>query len=543
MSLENYLNGLPSNNKEKKSEYSQIKNELVYPMKQMTVQAEEQEEEVSYETIQERMKRLRNATGTVLDSTPIMTPAFPETPKPMIPTKPSFSSSSTSDAFEASLNPRSYAQRRQQQYQKQSEQQPEQQPVTTTTTTQRQPYVSPVQTKPTIPPPLKTHRQQQYVSPQSPVQKKPTTPPLPPFISTPVTPPPAVPNSPRPPKPNNNSRDSLVRTLNPIYAGLECPACNKPIEGSVVSAMEKIWHTQCFRCTTCHKTLENEQYYEKDNEPYCGKDYRKMYSLHCDFCHEPIENSAISALGKHYHEGHFGCTTCQKPFGDHSAFMVYEDKPYCQEDYLKICGKKCSGCGEYISGEYINALDQEWHKNCFNCFDCKRPFTNGTFLVKDNKPYCEEHYHNPMKKASPKPFKKPVTTLQENTRAPAPPTIKPKPPVISRKPDLSTNKPEPPQVKRPEINNYRSSSSNIKTEPTTVMKKKVTGTNTGSKVCHQCKEIIDGPCATALGHNFHIHHFQCSYCKRALSSRVPGMWQGDKHGELTCKMCAFKQTE
>lgn len=124
-----------------------------------------------------------------------------------------------------------------------------------------------------------------------------------------------------------------------------------------------------------------------------------------------------------------------------------------------------------------------------------------------------------MKKVSPKPFKKPVTTLQENTR---PPTIKPKPPVISRKPDLSTNKPEPPQVKRPEINNYRSSSSNIKTEPTTVVKKKVTGTNTGSKVCHQCKEIIDGPCATALGHDFHIHHFQCSYCKRALSSRVPG---------------------
>lgn len=289
MSLENYLNGLPSNNKEKKSEYSQIKNELVYPMKQMTVQAEEQEEEVSYETIQERMKRLRNATGTVLDSTPIMAPAFPETPKPMIPTKPSFSSSSTSDAFEASLNPRSYAQRRQQQYQKQPEQQPEKQPVTTATT-QRQPFVSPIQTKPAIPPPLKTHRQQQYVSPQSPVQKKPATPPLPPFISTPVTPPPAVPNSPRPPKPNNNSRDSLVRTLNPIYAGLECPACNKPIEGSVVSAMEKIWHTQCFRCTTCHKTLENEQYYEKDNEPYCGKDYRKMYSLHCDFCHEPIEN-------------------------------------------------------------------------------------------------------------------------------------------------------------------------------------------------------------------------------------------------------------
>lgn len=79
---------------------------------------------------------------------------------------------------------------------------------------------------------------------------------------------------------------------------------------------------------------------------------------------------AISALGKHYHEGHFCCTACKEPFGDHSAFMVHEDKPYCQEDYMKICGKKCSGCGQYMSGEYINALDQEWHKSCFVCTVC-----------------------------------------------------------------------------------------------------------------------------------------------------------------------------
>lgn len=273
--------------------------------------------------------------------------------------------------------------------------------------------------------------------------------------------------------------------------------------------------------------------------------------------------------------------------------MVHEGKPYCQEDYLKICGKKCSGCGEYISGEYINALDQEWHKKCFNCFvseknirkkihkvmkkfyqDCKRPFTNGTFLVKDNKPFCEEHYHNPTKQAYQTPLKRPQQSSRpsQEHRAP-PPAIKPKP-VISRKPDFST-KPEP-EVKRPEINNYRSSSSSKKTEPTIINKKldfstkpepelkrpeinnyrssnssiksestvnNIASANTGSKVCHQCNEAIDGPCASALGHDYHIHHFQCFYCSRALSSRVPGMWQGDKNGELTCKMCAFKQNE
>jgi hypothetical protein len=263
---ENYLNGLPSSakNKEKKSEYSQLKSELVYPMQQLSVNDQQQEDgsdQVSYGTIQERMKHLRNATGTVLNATQTMNPAFPETPKPMVPTKPSFTSaSSQSDAFEASLNPRFYASRRQQQQQQQQRQQQSQ---------------SPPQQKVSTPPP----------------------PPPPPMRqdNAPSTPPPAVPNSPRPSKPNSsntnqNKSETMVRTLNPIYAGLECPACHKPIDGSVVSAMNQIWHVHCFTCATCHKPLENEKYYEKDDLPYCGKDYRNLFSLHCDFCHEPIED-------------------------------------------------------------------------------------------------------------------------------------------------------------------------------------------------------------------------------------------------------------
>jgi uncharacterized protein with PIN domain len=39
------------------------------------------------------------------------------------------------------------------------------------------------------------------------------------------------------------------------------------------------------------------------------------------------------------------------------------------------------------------------------------------------------------------------------------------------------------------------------------------------KVCHQCNQVIDGPSASALGHDYHIHHFQCMDCSRALSSR------------------------
>ncbi|KAL0144092.1 LIM domain-containing protein [Mucor lusitanicus] len=426
---ENYLNGLPSSNKKEpnRNDYNSIRNELVYPMKKLSVEPQNQEIDQRH-----RMKRLRNATGTAMNATQTVTPAFPETPKPAaIPsTKPAFNTKARPDAFEASLTPRSSS------------------------------YRPPVQPKPESTP----------------------SPPLPPPLRTSAaaatTPPPAVPNSPRPPKPSSQQD-----------------------RGSVVSALDQVWHAHCFTCCTCRKPLENQQFFEKNGQPYCKKDYQDLFSLHCDFCHEPIEQ----------------------------RLMVHNDKPYCQEDYMKI------GCGEYISGEYINALDKEWHKSCFVCTDCKRPFTGGSFLVRDNMPYCEQHYHHPTSNAT--------TSQRQHHQQPAesqrkPPPLKPKP-SIGKKPDLpppspSSGKPEEP-YKRPDISN-RPSVSRTSIKPTTE-------TRPSAKVCHQCNQAIDGPSASALGHDYHIHHFQCFDCDRALSSRVPGMWQGDEHGELVCKMCAFKRTQ
>jgi hypothetical protein len=47
--------------------------------------------------------------------------------------------------------------------------------------------------------------------------------------------------------------------------------------------------------------------------------------------------------------------------------MVHDGKPYCQQDYMTSFGKKCGGCQQFINGEYIDAMDQHWHKKCFVC--------------------------------------------------------------------------------------------------------------------------------------------------------------------------------
>lgn len=177
-------------------------------------------------------------------------------------------------------------------------------------------------------------------------------------------------------------------------------------------------------------------------------------------------------------------------------------------------------------------------------------------MVKDDKPYCEEHYHHPQQQAQKQPNfeQKAQQPLRQQQQEKKPPVIKPKP-LITRKPDstpkaevkkpdittYSSNISKPvrsPEINRPDINKYSSNALNTGSQKspeakrpdisshsgtTSKPEKKVAPASTsGSKLCHQCNSAIDGPSASALGHDYHIHHFQCRQCSRALSSRVPG---------------------
>ncbi|KAI8988479.1 hypothetical protein BDF20DRAFT_833331 [Mycotypha africana] len=537
--LDKYLDSLPNNSRSQSktsskrmskapasptTNYQALKNELIYPLQNMSIVADENErpshkgsskniEQEGYGSIKDRMRRLKEATGTVLSTTQSAIPAFPA-PSKHLNDETTITISQPKkkvDAFEACLDPKVFQHSQQQMYRKPLENEAQQQPQQASAQAS-----SPLSLKNF---PLKNN------SPNPP-------PPLPRMSnsSSNSSPPPAIPNSPRPSRPNkktNNQQNDKVKTLNPIYAGLDCPKCHRPIaeEGEIVSVMEdkQIWHACCFTCTACHAPLDHVQYFEHDSKPYCEKDYKELFSLICDYCHEPIVNqAAIRALGKHFHEGHFRCSACQKPLGDQVAFLVHEEKPYCQEDYQKLFGKKCAGCKEPISGQYINALDQSWHPNCFVC-----------------TPYCEDDYHNskqqfsskqalPLNQQQQQSKKQPFTATDNET-----PNLKPKP-SVPKKPafipafsssSISLSTPHSQNIAEPSSKNQqtnaRSANQNDSNDSLNRMKR-----------CHQCKEVIDGPFAQAFGHDYHIHHFQCFICSRALSSRVPGMWQDDGNGEI-----------
>ena len=75
----------------------------------------------------------------------------------------------------------------------------------------------------------------------------------------------------------------------------------------------------------------------------------------------------MTALDKTWHQEHFFCHQCGKPFGD-SGFHERDGKPFCREDYFAAFAPKCGGCEQPIMDNYIAALGQHWHPECFVCY-------------------------------------------------------------------------------------------------------------------------------------------------------------------------------
>lgn len=94
------------------------------------------------------------------------------------------------------------------------------------------------------------------------------------------------------------------------------------------------------RTKQCQKCLEivggSKRFVERDGVVLCEKDWKKLYLPSCRRCHLPIEKSAVSSsdgqLKGKWHKACFSCTKCSKPFeGD--SFYVLGGKPWCQYHY------------------------------------------------------------------------------------------------------------------------------------------------------------------------------------------------------------------
>ncbi|XP_056385909.1 paxillin isoform X2 [Hyla sarda] len=194
----------------------------------------------------------------------------------------------------------------------------------------------------------------------------------------------------------DNMLGSLQSDLNKLgvatVAKGVCGACKKPIAGQVVTAMGRTWHPEHFVCTHCQEEIGSRNFFERDGQPYCEKDYHNLFSPRCFYCNGPILDKVVTALDRTWHPEHFFCAQCGAFFGP-EGFHERDGKAYCRKDYFDMFAPKCGGCTHAILENYISALNTLWHPECFVCRECFTPFVNGSFFEHDGQPYCEVHYH------------------------------------------------------------------------------------------------------------------------------------------------------
>jgi paxillin len=111
----------------------------------------------------------------------------------------------------------------------------------------------------------------------------------------------------------------------------------------------------------------------QDGKPYCAKCF-KGSGVVCKACKKPVvSNNAVAALDGVFHKECFGCQACKKPFGP--GFYNFEGLPYCEKHYLEKMGIPiCGGCNQPITqGQFLTALNKKWHPEHFVCTFCMSP--------------------------------------------------------------------------------------------------------------------------------------------------------------------------
>ena len=170
------------------------------------------------------------------------------------------------------------------------------------------------------------------------------------------------------------------------YGEDRCTKCNLAFKtGDVVieaalAAGTKLSHEQCFRCSSCSEQLAENNYYEHENDTFCGRCHAEMFLPRCAGCDELIFDSTYTvAEGKKWHQTHFCCWVCDTDLCERQYAKDPENNPVCLGCYNERYAVTCATCkGSVGAGEMaMRAGDLSYHHTP-ECFRCKVRAQGGT---------------------------------------------------------------------------------------------------------------------------------------------------------------------
>ncbi|XP_076240128.1 lipoma-preferred partner zyxin isoform X1 [Calliopsis andreniformis] len=157
-----------------------------------------------------------------------------------------------------------------------------------------------------------------------------------------------------------------------------CAQCGRKVEGEGTgcSAMDKVFHIDCFCCYVCKVNLQGKPFYSLESKPYCEEDYLNTLEK-CCVCTRPILDRILRATGKPYHPSCFTCVVCGQSLDGIPFTVDATNQIHCIQCFHKKFAPRCCVCKLPIMPEpgqdetvRVVALDRSFHIQCYKCEDC-----------------------------------------------------------------------------------------------------------------------------------------------------------------------------
>ncbi|XP_035509899.1 lipoma-preferred partner isoform X2 [Morone saxatilis] len=164
-----------------------------------------------------------------------------------------------------------------------------------------------------------------------------------------------------------------------------CASCGENVvgEGTGCTAMDQVFHVDCFVCMTCSTKLRGKPFFAVEKKAYCEPCYINTLET-CTICSKPIMERILRATGKAYHPHCFTCVVCHRSLDGIPFTVDASNHIHCIEDFHKKFAPRCCVCSEPIMpapGQEetvrIVALDRDFHVQCYRCEDCGSLLSEG----------------------------------------------------------------------------------------------------------------------------------------------------------------------